>query len=110
MPDPVTTFIGLSIASGVIGNRSDAKFKAGWETFKNNLQQYRPHANHELATAAYRAYLQATLQSCAVLLERNNLKVDGWFKLGVLPLKMATALRPLLRARAASQHRTALRS
>ncbi len=101
MPEPITTgtvltFVGSAIVSGVLGNRSDAGFKSRWEKFQNNLKQHRPDANHELATAAYRSYLQATLQTCVVLLERHNLKVDGWFKLSVLPEKIARAMRSVL--------------
>jgi len=99
MLDPVTPsllFLGSAVANGVIGNRIDANFKSQWDKIRNNLQQYRPHANHDLATAAYRAYLQATLQTCAVLLERNNVKVDNWFKLSVLPGAIKKALRSLL--------------
>src|SRR6185503_20213934 len=99
MPEPITTslvFLGSAIISGVLGNRSDAGFKAGWDKFRHNLQEHRPYANHELARAAYRAYLQATLQSCAALLEQNHLKVETWFKLGAFPERMAAALRSLL--------------
>ena len=99
MPEPVATslvFVGSAVVSGILGNRSDAGFKARWDKFRQNLEGHRPYANHELARTAYRAYLQATLQSCAALLEQNGLKVEAWFKLGTLPEKMAVALRSLL--------------
>jgi tetratricopeptide (TPR) repeat protein len=99
MLEPVTTsliFVGAALVSGVLGNRSDARFKAYWDKFRHNLEQHRPHANHALVRAAYRAYLQATLQSCAALLEGKGLSVEAWFKLGTLPEKMTLALRSLL--------------
>lgn len=99
MPDPVTTslvFVGSAVVTGILGNRSDAGFKAGWKKFRHNLERHRPYTNHELADATYRAYLQATLQSCAALLEQNHLAVEAWFKLGALPEKMAVAFRSLL--------------
>src|ERR1041384_3339502 len=101
MFEPITAslvYVGSAILSGTFGNRSDAIVHAQWKQFKDNLQSYRPDANHELQGAVYRAYLLATLQTCAALLEQKGFSVAAWFKLGVLSEKMADALRALLRA------------
>src|SRR5262245_48253358 len=95
MLEPVTgtlIFLGSAAINGVLEDYSSAK----WDQFKHNLKQHRPYANHELRQAVYRAYLLATLQSCAALLERKNLKVEAWFKFGMLPTKMADAFRLLV--------------
>ncbi len=100
MLEPVTSslvFLGSAAINGVLGNRSDRRFKARWDKFRHNLGQHRPYANHDLRRAAHRAYLLATLQSCAALLERKNLKVEAWFKFGTLPEKMADAFRSVMR-------------
>lgn len=101
MLEPITAslvYVGSAILSGTFGNRSDALLHEQWKQFKDNLQNYRPDANHELQGAVYRAYLLATLQVCGALLEQKGFKVAAWFKLGVLLEKMADALRALLRA------------
>src|SRR4051812_27603038 len=100
MLEPITAslvYVGSAILSGTFGNRSDAIAHEQWKQFKANLRNYRPDANHELQGAVYRAYLLATLQTCAALLEQKGFPVAAWFKLGVLPEKMADALRGLLR-------------
>ncbi len=99
MLEPVTSlvFLGSAAINGVLGNHSDRRFTARWEQFKHNLAQHRPYANDELRRTVYRAYLMATLQSCAALLERKNLKIEAWFKFGTLPGRMADAFRSLVR-------------
>jgi tetratricopeptide (TPR) repeat protein len=99
MPDPVTAsliFVGSAVANAAKTKGKEAISKGVWAKLKPNLIQYRPYANDELQRTAYRAYLEATLQSCAALLERKGLRVEAWFKLGMLPEKMADALRSLL--------------
>jgi tetratricopeptide (TPR) repeat protein len=98
MPDPVTAliFVGSAVIDAVKSKGKEAAFKAGRDKFQRNLVHYRPYPNDELQRTAYRAYLEATLQSCAALLERKGLKVEAWFKLGTLPEKMGDALRSLL--------------
>jgi tetratricopeptide (TPR) repeat protein len=101
MPEPITVtsslvFLGSAVVNGVLGKESHATFKQNWEDFKQNLRHHKQRPNHDLQRAVYRAYYQAVLQSCAALLERNGVRVDGWFKLGILPERMAEAFRSLL--------------
>src|SRR5260370_33864341 len=97
MPEPITITSALVFLSTAIAERARDKIVgATWDRLKNNFQTYVPKDNLELQRAAYRAYLQATLQSCAALLERKGISVDGWFRLGVLPEPMANAFRSLL--------------
>lgn len=101
MSDPITItasliFVGSAVVDAVKSKGKDAAINAGWDKLKPNLVHYRPYPNDELQRTAYRAYLEATLQSCAALLKRKGLKVEAWFKLGTLPEKMGEALRSLL--------------
>ncbi|MFL6213271.1 MAG: tetratricopeptide repeat protein [Blastocatellia bacterium] len=104
MIEPVTAlmvYVGSAILNGTFGNRADAVVHQQWQAFKENLKNHRPDTNHELQGAVYRAYLLATLQTCAALLEQKGFRVAAWFRLGVLPEKMADALRGLLRSQPA---------
>jgi tetratricopeptide (TPR) repeat protein len=101
MPEPITVtsslvFLGSAVVNGVLGNQSHAAFKQNWEDFKHNLRHHSQRPNHDLQRAVYRAYCQATVQSCAALLGRNGVRVDGWFRLGILPERMAEVFRGLL--------------
>lgn len=89
-------FIRAALIDALKSKGKEAVSKAACEKFKPQVPHYRPYANDELQRAATRAYLEATLQSCAALLERKGLRVEGWFRFGTLPEKMSDALRSLL--------------
>jgi tetratricopeptide (TPR) repeat protein len=116
MLEPVTTALGLSAATSFLGGVAGKLFsaegaaglitniasgpidqwrQANWQQLRENLRRYRPDANHELQRELYRAWLQATLQICALRGEQLGINVDEWFRPHSLPRPFAAALSKL---------------
>lgn len=89
----VTTTVAGTLAGEVTGARADALVHGNWQKLRENLKLYRPDANHDLHKAIYRAYLQATLQVCALCLEEHGEDTDAWFRRELLPNLLSKTLK-----------------
>lgn len=89
----VTTKVAETLAGEVAGGRADALVHENWQRLRENLKLYRPDANHDLHKAIYRAYLQATLQVCALRLEERGEDTDAWFRRELLPNLLSNVLK-----------------
>ena len=77
MPEPITATSTLVFLGTAVAERArDKAIDVTWAKLKTNFQNYVPKENLELQRTAYRAYLQATLQSCAAVLERKGCLQD----------------------------------
>src|ERR1044072_900734 len=108
MPDPFTLFtvstltaglwditkeVAKTLAGGVSGNRVDSLVYDNWLKLRENLKLYRPDANHDLLKAITRSYHQATLQVCALRLDKIGENTDTWFRRELLPNFLSKPLK-----------------
>lgn len=85
--------VGKSIdftVGAIISQLSSDQAKSKWETLRDYLKDYKPHANHEIQQAVLRSYYQATLQTCIMYGERFGISVKECLIKRIFPKIMAS--------------------
>lgn len=88
---PLVYHVAQTAANGIIESIGGDKAIGSWNRLKENLESYRPDGNLEIQRAIHRAYLQATLQVCAVRGEQIGMSVNWCVVCQLLPGILAKA-------------------